>query len=204
MLSLNWGQSVVTSLAKAIQQRFVGIRGFSQQNLWRMQQFYELYVENEKLSPLVREISWSHNLIIVVGARTDEAADWNSQRATTALKRKSQLALDKLASFFCFRLIISRYLITSTKCSSLVAKSNPHKRRCECNQAGPIPHPANLVVASEAKQSRKVKNNSQLAVVQHFVVASTTKPARFPSLRTRRCERSEAIQEMGKRVLARR
>ena len=34
-------------------------KGFSAQNLWRMKQFYETYCNaDEKLAPLVREISW--------------------------------------------------------------------------------------------------------------------------------------------------
>ena len=36
-----------------------GIKGFSPQNIWRMKQFYETYAENEKLSTMSREISWS-------------------------------------------------------------------------------------------------------------------------------------------------
>lgn len=30
-----------------------------------MRQFYETYAEDTKLSPLVREIAWSHNLVIL-------------------------------------------------------------------------------------------------------------------------------------------
>jgi predicted nuclease of restriction endonuclease-like (RecB) superfamily len=30
-----------------------------------MKLFYESYVDNEKLAPMVREISWSHNLVIL-------------------------------------------------------------------------------------------------------------------------------------------
>lgn len=38
------------------------MKGFSAQNIWRMKQFYETYCNNEKLSPLVREIPWTNNL----------------------------------------------------------------------------------------------------------------------------------------------
>ena len=41
------------------------IKGFSPQNLWRMKQFYEIYHNDKILSPLVREISWSNNLMIL-------------------------------------------------------------------------------------------------------------------------------------------
>ena len=55
-----WGKSVVETLARDLQREFPGISGFSAQNLWRMKQFHEAYAGNEKLSPLVREISWTH------------------------------------------------------------------------------------------------------------------------------------------------
>ena len=68
-----WGKSVVQDFSKYIQSRYLGIRGFSPQNLWRMKQFFETYNENEKLSTLSREISWSNNVLIMMGAKTDEA-----------------------------------------------------------------------------------------------------------------------------------
>jgi predicted nuclease of restriction endonuclease-like (RecB) superfamily len=60
-----WGKSVVQELADYIQKSEPNIKGFSAQNIWRMKQFYEAYVENEKLSPLVRELTWTNNLIIL-------------------------------------------------------------------------------------------------------------------------------------------
>jgi predicted nuclease of restriction endonuclease-like (RecB) superfamily len=56
---------VVEQLARDLQAEFVGIGGFSAANLWRMRRFYETYATEEKLAPLVREIGWSHNIIIL-------------------------------------------------------------------------------------------------------------------------------------------
>ncbi|MBU0952594.1 MAG: DUF1016 family protein [Elusimicrobia bacterium] len=61
-----WGKSIVKKLAVDLQQEFTGIQGFSTQNLWRMRQFYLVYKSNTKLSPLVREIGWTHNVIILM------------------------------------------------------------------------------------------------------------------------------------------
>ena len=61
----SWGQAVVERLATDLRQEFPGIKGFSVQNLWYMRQFYLEYHENEKLQPLVGEIGWSHNLIVL-------------------------------------------------------------------------------------------------------------------------------------------
>ena len=60
-----WGKSVVEQLAKDLQAEFPGVRGYSAQNLWYMRQFFLEYHEDVKLQPLVGEISWAKNLVIM-------------------------------------------------------------------------------------------------------------------------------------------
>lgn len=60
-----WGKAIVERLAKDLRNEFSGARGFSASNLWRMKVFYETYTKSPKLAPLVREIAWSHNVIIM-------------------------------------------------------------------------------------------------------------------------------------------
>ncbi len=67
----SWGKSVVEQLAKDLQAEFPGISGFSAANLWRMRLFYETYANNEKLAPMVREIGWTHNLVILEKCKDD-------------------------------------------------------------------------------------------------------------------------------------
>ena len=72
-----WGDGVVKQLADYIERNSPEVKGFSDKNLWRMKQFYETYKDaDEKLSPLVREISWSNNLLILTGCKTDEAKEF--------------------------------------------------------------------------------------------------------------------------------
>jgi predicted nuclease of restriction endonuclease-like (RecB) superfamily len=71
-----WGKAVVKDFSDFIQGRYVGIKGFSPQNIWRMKQFFETYHGNEKLSPLVREISWTNNVLIMMAAKTDEEREF--------------------------------------------------------------------------------------------------------------------------------
>ncbi len=66
-----WGKAVVENLAKDLQSEFPGIGGFSPSNLWRMKIFFEAYAEQSKLAPLVREIGWTHNLIIMEKCKDD-------------------------------------------------------------------------------------------------------------------------------------
>ena len=60
-----WGKSIVQQLSGDLQKEFPGISGFSASNLWRMKSFFEAYAGSEKLAHLVREIGWSHNLVIL-------------------------------------------------------------------------------------------------------------------------------------------
>lgn len=71
-----WGDGVVTELSKYIQQNEPEIKGFSDKNIWRMNQFYESYKDMPKLSPLLREISWSHNLAIFSRCKTLEEREF--------------------------------------------------------------------------------------------------------------------------------
>ncbi|NQU18203.1 MAG: hypothetical protein HQ564_09100 [Candidatus Saganbacteria bacterium] len=60
-----WGKSVVEKLSQDLQAEFAGICGFSARNIWRMRDFYLNYYKNKKLPPLVAEIGWTHNIIIM-------------------------------------------------------------------------------------------------------------------------------------------
>lgn len=66
-----WGKSVVENLARDLREEFPGLRGFSVQNLWYMRQFYSIYKDRPNLQPLVGEIGWSHNLIILSKSADD-------------------------------------------------------------------------------------------------------------------------------------
>lgn len=74
--SEGWGKSTVSQLATYIQTQDPESKGFSDKNLWRMKQFYETYSHLPKLSPVVRELSWSHNLVIFSRCKTEEEREF--------------------------------------------------------------------------------------------------------------------------------
>jgi len=74
--SLGWGKAVVAQLAADIHMEFPGTAGFSASNLWRMKGFFETYSKAGKLAPLVREIAWSHNLIILERCKDDREREF--------------------------------------------------------------------------------------------------------------------------------
>ena len=71
-----WGQSVVKELALYIQRNEPELKGFSDKNLWRMKQFYEVYKDFPNLSALLREISWTNNLIVLSRTKTMEEKEF--------------------------------------------------------------------------------------------------------------------------------
>lgn len=66
-----WGKGVVEQLAKDLRKEFPGMSGFSVRNIWNMRSFYLAYSRNPKLQPLVAEIGWTHNLIIMEKCKDD-------------------------------------------------------------------------------------------------------------------------------------
>ncbi|HED07067.1 MAG TPA: DUF1016 domain-containing protein [Ignavibacteria bacterium] len=60
-----WGKSIVENIASDLQKEYTGISGFSAANLWRMRTFYLEYRNIQDLAPMVREISWTKNIVIL-------------------------------------------------------------------------------------------------------------------------------------------
>ena len=66
----DWGQSIVKQSAEYLQLNEPHLKGFSDKNLSRMRQFYQNYKDAPKRSPLLRGISWSHDLAIFSRCKT--------------------------------------------------------------------------------------------------------------------------------------
>ncbi len=71
-----WGKGTVESLATYIQRRRPNAKGYSARNLWRMSQFFETYRNQPKLTPLVTELSWTNNLLIMSRSKRDEEREF--------------------------------------------------------------------------------------------------------------------------------
>jgi predicted nuclease of restriction endonuclease-like (RecB) superfamily len=113
-----WGDSVVTELANFIQTNEPEIKGFSDKNIWRMKQFYETYKDFPKLSPLVREISWTNNLLIFSRCKTIEEMEFYIKLVKQEKHSKRELDRQISASFF------ERTIIGNSKLSPAARESN--------------------------------------------------------------------------------
>lgn len=113
MKHCGWRKAVVDDFAHFIQAERPDMKGISASNIWRMRQFYETYNGNEKLAPLVREISWTQNLLIMSRAKTDEAREFYPRLCSrnNYTKRELNRQIDSML-YACAR---SRLSITSAK-----------------------------------------------------------------------------------------
>ncbi|AYN96510.1 DUF1016 domain-containing protein [Pseudomonas sp. LTJR-52] len=71
-----WGDGVVDQLARYLAQTQPGLRGFTRANLFRMRQFYEAYRNEPSLAALVRQLPWTHNLIVLSQSKRPEEREF--------------------------------------------------------------------------------------------------------------------------------
>ena len=68
----SFGDAYIDSIASEIQTAFPGIKGFNRRGLYRMKKFYETYKDDEFVTTLLSQISWSNHLAIISKAKTEE------------------------------------------------------------------------------------------------------------------------------------
>jgi len=113
-----WGESVVKELASFIQKNEPEIKGFSDKNIWRMKQFYETYKDFPKLSTLLREISWSHNLAIFSRCKSIEEREFYLE-----ISKKENYSFRELERQISSSLF-ERTLIGNAKLSTMLRENN--------------------------------------------------------------------------------
>jgi predicted nuclease of restriction endonuclease-like (RecB) superfamily len=117
--SESWGKSVVSELANYITQHAPEIKGFSDKNLWRMKQFYETYQSDPKLSPLVRELPWTHNTIIFSRCKSAEEREYYLRMCIKEHYSKRELERQISSSHF------ERTIIGNQKLSAVLREIHP-------------------------------------------------------------------------------
>jgi predicted nuclease of restriction endonuclease-like (RecB) superfamily len=114
-----WGKGVVSELAQFIAHNDPTAKGFSDKNLWRMKQFYGTYQGDEKLSPLVRELPWTHNTIIFSRCKTAEEREFYLVLTIKDRYSKRELERQIDASLF------ERTMIGNQKLSAVLRELHP-------------------------------------------------------------------------------
>ena len=86
-----WGEGVVDRLAQHLARTMPGQRGFTRRNLFRMRQFFEAYSADEKVTPLVTQLPWTHNLIILTQSKRPEEREFYLRMAVQQRWGKREL-----------------------------------------------------------------------------------------------------------------
>jgi predicted nuclease of restriction endonuclease-like (RecB) superfamily len=96
----SWGKGKIQQLVAWLNQQEFDSKGFSASNLWRMRQFYDTYAGSEKLAPVVRELLWTHNLIILGKCNSNEEREFYLKTAIQQRWNKRDLERQINASLF--------------------------------------------------------------------------------------------------------
>ena len=71
-----YGDKVIDDVANYISATAPTIKGFNRRGLYRMRQFYETYKDDEIVSALLTQLSWTNHLLIMSKSKTKEERDF--------------------------------------------------------------------------------------------------------------------------------
>lgn len=114
-----WGDSVVNQLAEHLAQTQPGLRGFTRRNLFRMRQFYEAYRDNEKVSALLTQLPWTHNLVIFSQSKRPEEREFYVRLAVQEKWSKRELERQFKTALF------ERSMTQPAKISAVLRQAHP-------------------------------------------------------------------------------
>ena len=66
----SYGDKITTKVADFMKTNYPSIKGFTKRNIERMVQFYKTYKDDEIATPLVTQLSWTNNLLILSGSKS--------------------------------------------------------------------------------------------------------------------------------------
>lgn len=119
LASAAWGAGVIDELARYIAQKHPDLKGFARPNLFRMRQFYETYRDDEIVSPLVRQLPWTHNIMILARSKHPEECEFYVRMCIRERWSKRELERQLKAALF------ERAVLNPPKVSAALAQLHP-------------------------------------------------------------------------------
>jgi len=114
-----WGDAVVTQLADYLARTQPGLNGFTGRNLFRMRQFYEAYRGDEKVSALLTQLPWTHNLIILSQSKRPEEREFYLRMAVQEKWSSRELERQLKTALF------ERSVLNPAKVTPVVTQTHP-------------------------------------------------------------------------------
>lgn len=104
-----WGSKTIEKLAGFMKENYPTLKGFNRPGIYRMKQFYETYKDNEIVSTLVRQISWTNNLLILHSTNSIEEKEFYIKMCIKENYSKRELDRQISSGYF------QRYLLSDGK-----------------------------------------------------------------------------------------
>ena len=114
-----WGDGVVDALAQHLAITQPNLKGFTRPNLFRMRQFYETYQDDQIVSALLRQLPWTHNLIILGQSKRPEEREFYLRSAIREKWSSRELERQFNTALF------ARTVLNPVKVSPLVTQTHP-------------------------------------------------------------------------------
>ena len=115
-----FGDKVIDEVAAYIAKSNPGVKGFNRRGLYRMKQFYETYKDDEFVTPLVTQISWTNHLLIMSGSKSAEERHFYMTLCAKEHYSKRELERQMDSAYY------ERYMLSSKK---LIPESVPQDVR---------------------------------------------------------------------------
>ncbi|MBQ7141174.1 MAG: DUF1016 family protein [Bacilli bacterium] len=104
-----YGDKITTKAAEFMKNNYPNIKGFTKRNIERMIQFYRIYENDEIATPLVTQLSWTNNLLILSGSKSRKERHFYLQLAVKNKYSKRELDRQISSSYY------ERYTLSNEK-----------------------------------------------------------------------------------------
>lgn len=112
-----WGSKTIERLASFMKENYPALKGFNKRGIYRMKQFYETYRDNQIVSTLLTQLSWSNHIQILSSAKTMEERIFYIRLAIKERYSARELARQLDSAYY------QRYLLSDGKAQPLITRS---------------------------------------------------------------------------------
>lgn len=102
----SYGDKITTKAADFMRNNYPEVKGFTKRNIERMVQFYKTYKDDEIATPLVTQLSWTNNLLILSGSKSMEERHFYLQLSIKENYSKRELDRQITSAYY------ERYLLS--------------------------------------------------------------------------------------------
>ena len=113
----SYGSNFVDNVAEFFSENYPELKGFTRRGLYRMKQFYELYKDDEKVSPLVTQLSWTNHLKIMSASKSQEERRFYIELAVKERYSKRELERQMYSGYY------ERFMLSNGNMSSAIQKA---------------------------------------------------------------------------------